>query len=128
MCNDYRELVVRTRNRQAAQDLAKVINTELILQSPSCSSAFLSPTVCVLIQILSLLVSSTGEWCKPHPHDSFAPVRTAQGARWLVDGANYFGAVADAIMGARRTIYIADWWLSPEVGAFRLEFPLGDWR
>ena len=86
------------------------------------------PTVCVLIQILSLLVSSTGEWCKPHPHDSFAPVRTAQGARWLVDGANYFGAVADAIMGARRTIYIADWWLSPEVGASRLEFSLGDWR
>ena len=60
---------------------------------------------------------STGEWCRKHPHDSFAPVRKHQGARWLVDGAAYFGAVADAVEAACHIIYIADWWLSPEACA-----------
>ena len=57
-----------------------------------------------------------GPWCQPQPYESFAPVRHGQHARWLVDGSDYFAAVADALEAAQHTVYIADWWLSPEVG------------
>lgn len=51
----------------------------------------------------------------PNPHTSFAPVRTSMLAGWFVDGAGYMSAVADAMEGATEEIYIADWWLSPEI-------------
>lgn len=36
-------------------------------------------------------------------------------AHWFVDGASYMNAVADALENATEEIYIADWWLSPEI-------------
>lgn len=50
-----------------------------------------------------------------HPNGSFVPVRTSAQATWYIDGRAYFGAVHDAIDAASRTVYIEDWWLSPEV-------------
>ncbi|KAL6070882.1 Phospholipase [Balamuthia mandrillaris] len=44
---------------------------------------------------------------------SFAPVRHGIGARWFVNGEEYFAALADMIPRARNTIYIADWYFSP---------------
>lgn len=35
--------------------------------------------------------------------------------KWYVDGRDYFWAVSVALEQARETIYIADWWLSPEL-------------
>ncbi len=32
-----------------------------------------------------------------------------------IDGASYMAAVADAMEAARYEIFIADWWLSPEI-------------
>jgi phospholipase D1/2 len=32
-----------------------------------------------------------------------------------VDGQSYMASVAEAIMEAKEEIYIADWWLSPEI-------------
>lgn len=46
---------------------------------------------------------------------SFAPMRKHVQADWFVDGQDYFAAVADALDQAVNTIYIADWWLSPEM-------------
>ncbi|KAK4886881.1 hypothetical protein RN001_003152 [Aquatica leii] len=46
---------------------------------------------------------------------SFAPVRNRINASWFVDGAGYMSAVADAISNAKEEIFIADWWLSPEI-------------
>ena len=86
--NDYRELVFRLRTDRLALELGRVINDEL---------------------------TSHSLWCKSQPFMSFAPVRSHQSARWLVDGADYFGAVADALEAAKHTIYIAGWWISPEV-------------
>lgn len=34
---------------------------------------------------------------------------------WFVDGSSYMSAVADALDAANEEIYIADWWLSPEI-------------
>ncbi|KAI1081638.1 phospholipase D/nuclease [Whalleya microplaca] len=45
---------------------------------------------------------------------SFAP-ETSGGVKWYVDGASYFHAVSMALEGARESIYILDWWLSPEL-------------
>lgn len=33
----------------------------------------------------------------------------------IVDGATYFEAVAIALEAAKEEIFIADWWLSPEI-------------
>ncbi|KIH89408.1 phospholipase D [Sporothrix brasiliensis 5110] len=45
---------------------------------------------------------------------SFAPQTTGR-AKWYVDGCSYFWAVSEALAQARETIYILDWWLSPEL-------------
>lgn len=46
---------------------------------------------------------------------SFAPPRTSNDAKWFVDGCGYFWAVSVAIEEARESIWILDWWLSPEL-------------
>ncbi|XP_070504074.1 phospholipase D1-like isoform X4 [Chironomus tepperi] len=59
--------------------------------------------------------STARDFTSPNPHNSFAPVRTSTLASWFVDGANHMSAVADALEGALEEIFIADWWLSPEI-------------
>lgn len=46
---------------------------------------------------------------------SFAPTRINIQAAWFVDGSDYMTAVADALEQAKEEIFIADWWLSPEI-------------
>ena len=46
---------------------------------------------------------------------SFAPLRLNSHAKWFVDGDLYMMAVADAMESAQKVIFIADWWLSPEL-------------
>lgn len=64
----------------------------------------------------------------PNPHMSFAPVRTSVRAGWFVDGASYMSAVADALEAATEEIYIADWWLSPEIYMKRPAIDGDYWR
>ncbi|KAI1102375.1 phospholipase D/nuclease [Jackrogersella minutella] len=45
---------------------------------------------------------------------SFAP-ETSGAVKWYVDGASYFYAVSLALEEARESIWILDWWLSPEL-------------
>ncbi|KAF9178668.1 Phospholipase D1, partial [Haplosporangium sp. Z 27] len=54
-------------------------------------------------------------WLAPHRFGSFAPEREDAKVKMYVDGKDYFHAVSDAILAARREIYICDWWLSPEL-------------
>ncbi|KAI1436321.1 hypothetical protein GGR50DRAFT_651645 [Xylaria sp. CBS 124048] len=49
-----------------------------------------------------------------HRFQSFSP-RTSGDVKWYVDGASYFWAVSMALEEARESIYILDWWLSPEL-------------
>ncbi|KAL7623493.1 Phospholipase D1 [Parahypoxylon ruwenzoriense] len=55
------------------------------------------------------------QWHERHRFDSFAPVRKAAFAQWLVDGRDYMWNVSRAISMAQDVIYIHDWWLSPEL-------------
>ncbi|KAF2157291.1 phospholipase D/nuclease [Myriangium duriaei CBS 260.36] len=50
-----------------------------------------------------------------HRFQSFAPQRTGNEAKWYVDGCGYFWAVSVALEQARQTVWILDWWLSPEL-------------
>ncbi|KAI8372984.1 uncharacterized protein BYT42DRAFT_54298 [Radiomyces spectabilis] len=62
-----------------------------------------------------LKVQQESPWCKNHRFGSFAPIRNHAKVKWFVDGEDHFNAVAEAILSAKSEIYIADWWLSPEL-------------
>ncbi|XP_020822230.1 phospholipase D2 isoform X1 [Phascolarctos cinereus] len=66
-------------------------------------------------EITELARSQGCDFLQLHRHQSYAPLRPRTLARWFVNGAGYFAAVADAILQAREEIFIADWWLSPEI-------------
>ncbi|OAC98061.1 hypothetical protein MUCCIDRAFT_150547 [Mucor lusitanicus CBS 277.49] len=60
-------------------------------------------------------VLNDSPWVKNHRFGSFAPIRHNSKIRWFVDGEDHFNAVGEAILSAKSEIYIADWWLSPEL-------------
>ncbi|CDH50884.1 phospholipase d1 [Lichtheimia corymbifera JMRC:FSU:9682] len=60
-------------------------------------------------------VQQESPWVKNHRFGSFAPIRHHAKVKWFIDGEDHFNAVAEAILSARSEIYIADWWLSPEL-------------
>ncbi|KAF3766784.1 regulator of light responsive genes and phosphorylate WC-1 [Cryphonectria parasitica EP155] len=51
---------------------------------------------------------------KDNRFQSFAP-QTSGHVKWHVDGCSYFWAVSEALEQAQESIYILDWWLSPEL-------------
>lgn len=59
---------------------------------------------------------------------SFAPVRLDTQAAWFVDGSSYMAAVAQAMENAKEEIFIADWWLSPEIYMKRPAIDGEHWR
>lgn len=63
-----------------------------------------------------------------HRFNSFAPERDGNLVKWYVDGRDYFWAVAEALEQAKETIYVADWWLSPELFLKRPPFYNQKWR
>ena len=52
--------------------------------------------------------------CEQNRFGAFFPVTEKNDVKWFVDGRDYFHAVSEILENARETIYIADWWLSPE--------------
>jgi len=74
------------------------------------------------------IFDSGKDFIQMNPHNSFAPYRLSISATWFVDGADYMSAVADALENAKEEIFIADWWLSPEI---HMKRPMPDrdyWR
>ncbi|MCJ1249012.1 hypothetical protein MMC30_006233 [Trapelia coarctata] len=56
-----------------------------------------------------------GSHDSPHRYASFAAERDRNDVKWYVDGCGYMWAVSVAIEQARESIWILDWWLSPEL-------------
>ncbi|KAI9022223.1 hypothetical protein CLU79DRAFT_719197 [Phycomyces nitens] len=54
-------------------------------------------------------------WSGFHRFDSYAPVRKGCQTTWFVDGRDYLWDVSVAMEHAKHSIYIHDWWLSPEL-------------
>ena len=63
-----------------------------------------------------------------HRFESFAPERDGNKIKWYVDGQDYFYAVSVALERAKETIYIEDWWLSPELFLRRPPYFNQEWR
>jgi len=63
-----------------------------------------------------------------HRFQSFAPERDGNKIKWYIDGRDYFWAVSVALERAKETIYIADWWLSPELFLRRPPYFNQEWR
>ncbi|XXG95125.1 hypothetical protein Hte_001385 [Hypoxylon texense] len=63
-----------------------------------------------------------------HRFKSYFPERDGNLIKWYVDGRDYFWAVSEALEQAKETIYIADWWLSPELFLRRPPYYNQDWR
>ncbi|OLN81033.1 Phospholipase D1-like protein 3 [Colletotrichum chlorophyti] len=63
-----------------------------------------------------------------HRFTSYFPERDGNQIKWYVDGRNYFWAVSEALEKAKETIYIADWWLSPELFLRRPPHYNQEWR
>ncbi|KAG5438222.1 hypothetical protein PCANB_003073 [Pneumocystis canis] len=73
-------------------------------------------------------INEASIWTKSKRFNSFSPVRTNVAAQWIVDGRDYFWNVSRAILNAKETIYIHDWWLSPELYLRRPACISQDWR
>ena len=68
------------------------------------------------LEFIQNIASNEGKaFIQTNPHKSFAPYRLLTPATWFVDASGYMAAVADAIENAKEEIFIADWWLSPEI-------------
>ncbi|KAL2066313.1 hypothetical protein VTL71DRAFT_2384 [Oculimacula yallundae] len=63
-----------------------------------------------------------------HRFGSFAPERPGNNIKWYVDGRDYYWAVSIALENAKETIYIEDWWLSPELFMRRPAYYNQEWR
>ncbi|WVQ75129.1 hypothetical protein IAR50_004738 [Cryptococcus sp. DSM 104548] len=63
-----------------------------------------------------------------HRFRSFAGERNDNLVKWHVDGHDYFWALSEAIDGAKESIMILDWWLSPELQLRRPAAKFPEWR
>lgn len=68
------------------------------------------------------------EIAQSHQFHSFAPVREGNKIKWYVDARDYLWAVSVALENAKESIYIADWWLSPELFLRRPPSGSQEWR
>lgn len=81
------------------------------------------------MQHLKAVANQTArDFTYPNLHHSFAPPRAATPVGTLVDGSAYLSAVADAMELAKEEIFIADWWLSPEIYLKRPALNGSYWR
>ena len=55
------------------------------------------------------------ELIKNNKYKAFTNEKKNNYAHWFVDGKDYFEDLYEKLMDAKRTIFITDWWLSPEV-------------
>ncbi|RKF78112.1 Phospholipase D1 [Golovinomyces cichoracearum] len=63
-----------------------------------------------------------------HRFGSFFPERLGNDVQSYIDGESYFYAVSLSLENAKETIYIADWWLTPELYLRRPPDLNKDWR
>lgn len=67
---------------------------------------------------INLMLNESGKCFKDEtllPYGSFAPARSNQLCRWFLNAATYMENVMYALNHAKEEIYIADWWLCPEL-------------
>ena len=56
---------------------------------------------------------------KNNPYNAYTNPKSGNEAKWFSDGQSYFADLAQKLMEARESIFITDWWMSPEVWLIR---------
>ncbi|XP_068603963.1 phospholipase D1-like [Brachionichthys hirsutus] len=80
-------------------------------------------------QAIERFISTHGSaFQKDHRFGSFARQEEDIPAKWYVNGRTYMEDVADALDNAKEEIFIADWWLSPEIFLKRPVVEGNRWR
>ncbi|RMZ88745.1 hypothetical protein DV736_g4026, partial [Chaetothyriales sp. CBS 134916] len=72
--------------------------------------------------------SSPPNQSQQHRYQSFATVKGGNDVKWYVDGCGYFWAISKALDEARESVWILDWWLSPELYLRRPPAQNEQWR
>ena len=54
-----------------------------------------------------------------NPYQAYTDMKKGNNAHWFIDGEKYFADLAEKLMKAEESIFITDWWLSPEVFLIR---------
>ncbi|KAK6733965.1 hypothetical protein RB195_017624 [Necator americanus] len=67
-------------------------------------------------------------WIQPHRFSSSFPVRENCYGKWFVDARTYMSQAADMMELAREEIFIAGWWISPEIYMKRPALEGNYWR
>ncbi|KAE9416764.1 hypothetical protein Angca_005924, partial [Angiostrongylus cantonensis] len=67
-------------------------------------------------------------WIQPHRFSSSFPIRENSFGKWFVDARSYMAHAADMMELAREEIFIAGWWLSPEIYMKRPALEGNYWR
>ncbi|KAF8208791.1 hypothetical protein K438DRAFT_1667027 [Mycena galopus ATCC 62051] len=101
------------RKKKRVEDVSKhtfyIVNSQMRLKLFARNQRQMKQWITALEKLKS------SAYCQPNRFDSFSPIRLNVSAQWLVDGRDYFWNLSRALLLARETIYIHDWWLSPEL-------------
>ncbi|KAI5475207.1 phospholipase D [Pseudohyphozyma bogoriensis] len=68
------------------------------------------------------------EIANSHRFQSFGAERDGNDVKWYVDGHDYFYALSELLDSAKETIWILDWWLTPELFLRRPPSENEQWR
>ncbi|KAJ7212251.1 phospholipase D [Mycena pura] len=103
------------KKKRRVEDVSK--HTFYIVNSQLRLKLFARNQACrqMMQWITALEKIKSSAYCQPNRFSSFAPIRLNVAAQWLVDGRDYFWNLSRALLLARESIYIHDWWLSPEL-------------
>ncbi|KAK7048243.1 NUC071 domain-containing protein [Favolaschia claudopus] len=103
----------KRKKKRGAQDVSKhtfyIVNSQMRLKLFARNQRQMKQWITALEKVKS------SAYCQPNRFDSFAPIRLNVAAQWLVDGRDYFWNLSRALLLARETIYIHDWWLTPGI-------------
>lgn len=118
MADDDEQLAYGENNQKGTSDRGFVSDTFQKLQKSDGIASFLDKVSGTVQELRGEFLSG-----KPvvhghhgqHRFDSFVGPREGNGVKWYVDGAGYFYAVSLALEQAQESIWILDWWLSPEL-------------
>ncbi|KAJ7857670.1 phospholipase D [Mycena olivaceomarginata] len=101
------------RKKKRVEDVSKhtfyIVNSQMRLKLFARNQRQMKQWITALEKV------KASAYCQPNRFDSFSPIRLNVAAQWLVDGRDYFWNLSRALLLARETIYIHDWWLSPEL-------------
>ena len=99
--------------------LESINNNKKFISGKRSSRCSIKKILCIIISFLVILAITMIyiylKYFSKKPTKPKIIIEKYNECQWFVDGKNYFGDLFKKLMEANNTIYIADWWLSPEV-------------